>query len=296
VKKLSTMIEPQSLFLDSPDQLRLHVLHWQGPADSQKILLLHGFTHHAQVWNGLAQRLRAYFDVYALDFRGHGDSSWDTQHRYLHEHLQSDIHCAVEALSLQGCHLIGHSLGARVAMLALRDQPTLAASFTIIDTGPDVGAAGAAKVRRDAEAQPSSFDSIQTFHILLRRIYSLADPEALAAFATHSLRKDGAQYALKMDPGVTRALWKPDSQHNDARDLRAPLNEQLWNALASLRVPTLVIRGAASAILSRQTAEKMTNEVIPNARLKSVPIAGHTVMLDNPQVTTDLIEEFLHSV
>jgi pimeloyl-ACP methyl ester carboxylesterase len=288
------MIEPQSLFLDAPDGIRLHVLHWQGPAGAQKILLVHGFTHHAWVWAGLAERLRAHFDVYALDFRGHGDSAWDPRHRYLHEHLQDDIRHAVDALSLQGCHLIGHSLGARVAMLALHQQPALASSFTIIDTGPEVGAAGAAKVRRDAESQPTAFDSVDIFHAYLRRIYALANAEALAAFATHSLRRNGEQYALKMDPGFTRALWKPDSYHNDSRDLRAPLNEQLWNALASLRIPTLVLRGAASAILSRQTAEKMANEVIPNARLKAVPVAGHAVMLDNPDVATDLIESFLH--
>jgi len=292
---ISTMTEPQSLFLDSPDQLRLHVLHWQGPANAQKILLVHGFTHHAWVWNGLAQRLRTHFDVYALDFRGHGDSAWDSQHRYLHEHLQSDILSAIDALSLHGCHLIGHSLGARVAMLMLKEQPTLAASFTIIDTGPEVGAAGADKVRRDAESQPSTFASVDTFHNLLRRIYSLANAEALAAFATHSLRKDGEHYTLKMDPGFTRALWTPTVSTDAPATLRAPLNEQLWDALASLQVPTLVLRGAASAILSRQTAERMAN-TIRNAQLKSVPVAGHAVMLDNPDVTTDLIEEFLHSV
>lgn len=257
---------------------------------------MHGFTHHAWVWAGLAQRLQPHFDVYALDFRGHGDSAWDPQQRYLHEHLQDDIRSTVEALSLRGCHLIGHSLGARVAMLALHQQASLASSLTIIDTGPDVGAAGAAKVRRDAESQPTAFTSIGEFHNYLRRIYALADADALLAFATHSLRKNGEKYTLKMDPAFTRALWNPDSHHNDSRDLRAPLNEQLWQALAALNVPALILRGAASAILSRQTAEKMAHEVIPNAQLKAVPVAGHAVMLDNPDVATDMIEAFLHGV
>jgi len=290
------MIEPQSLFLDSPDQLRLHVLHWQGPSHAPRILLVHGFMHHAWVWAELAQRLCGHFDVYALDFRGHGDSAWDAQQHYLHEHLQSDIRCAIDALSLHGCHLIGHSLGARVAMLVLEREPALATSFTIIDTGPDVGAAGAAKVRSDAESQPRHFTSVESFHSYLRRIYSLANYAALVAFATHSLRKEGDQFTLKMDPAFTRALWKPTTGNSNQHELRAPLNEQLWHALASLRIPTLVLRGAASAILSRQTAEKMANEVIANARLKPVPMAGHAVMLDNPEVTTDLIEAFLQDV
>jgi len=255
---------------------------------------VHGFMHHAWVWAGLAQRLRQHFDVYSLDFRGHGDSAWDAQQRYLHEHLQSDIRYCIDALSLQGCHLIGHSLGARVAMLVLEREPALAASFTIIDTGPDVGAAGAAKVRSDAQSQPSTFVSVESFHSYLRRIYSLSNPDALAAFATHSLRKQGDQYTLKMDPAFTQALWKPAADKNEQHELRAPLNEQLWQALASLRIPTLVLRGAASAILTRKTAERMANEVIRNAQFKSVPMSGHAVMLDNPDVTTDFIEEFLH--
>jgi len=289
------MIEPQSLYLDSPESLRLHVLHWQGPSDAPKILLLHGFMHHAWVWSGLAQRLCSHFDIYALDFRGHGDSAWDSQQRYLHEHLQNDIRHTVDALSLHGCHLIAHSLGARVAMLVLAQEPALATSFTIIDTGPEVGAAGAAKVRSDAESQPSTFASVELFHNYLRRIYALSNHEALTAFATHSLRKQGEQFTLKMDPAFTQALWKRDSYHNDSRDLQAPLNEQLWHALASLQMPVLVLRGAASAILSRQTAEKMANEVIRNAQFKSIPMAGHAVMLDNPDAVTDVIEEFLQS-
>lgn len=288
--------EPQSLFLTSADQLRLHVLHWQGPPRAPRILLLHGFMHHAWVWQGLAQRLCSHFDVYALDFRGHGDSAWDPQQRYQHTDLQNDICHAITALSLHGCHLIGHSLGARVAMLVLEQEPALATSFTIVDTGPEVGAAGAAKVRRDAESQPGNFASVELFHGYLRRIYALSNADALAAFATHSLRRDGEHYTLKMDPAFTHALWKPASYHNDARELRAPLNEQLWHALASLKMPTLVLRGAASAILSRQTAEKMANEVIKNAQLKSVPLAGHAVMMDNPDVATDIIEDFLHGL
>ena len=288
-------LAPEPIYLQSPDDLRLHVMCWRGPQDAPDILLVHGFMHHAFVWSHLAQRLRQHFNVYALDFRGHGDSQWDAQQRYRHDDLQNDIRCAIDSLHLRGCHLIGHSLGARVAALLLAQQPQLARSFTLIDTGPDVGAAGVAKVRKDAETQPQVFASVEFYFDYLRKIYALANRDALAAFARHSLRQQGDNFALKTDPAFTRALWNPASYHNDSRDLRAPLNDQLWTALGKLTMPVLVMRGAASAILSQKTADRMLH-VIPRAELKTVAMAGHAVMLDNPNDTTTLIEDFLQRV
>ncbi|HWN14695.1 MAG TPA: alpha/beta fold hydrolase, partial [Candidatus Dormibacteraeota bacterium] len=53
--------------------ITLHYLDW-GPADAPPVLLLHGITGHARVWDHLAARLVPGHRVLALDQRGHGDS------------------------------------------------------------------------------------------------------------------------------------------------------------------------------------------------------------------------------
>jgi pimeloyl-ACP methyl ester carboxylesterase len=55
----------------------------------------------------------------------------------------------------------------------------------------------------------------------------------------------------------------------------------------------LIMRGGASAILTRETAERMTHSTLGPAELVSIPMAGHAVMLDNPQATKDAVENFL---
>ena len=80
------------------------------------VVLLHGFTNDAHIWDGLASKLQQSHQVFALDFRGHGDSDWDPEGRYEHAVLVSDVQQIIAQLGLNNIHLVGHSLGARVAV------------------------------------------------------------------------------------------------------------------------------------------------------------------------------------
>jgi pimeloyl-ACP methyl ester carboxylesterase len=62
--------------------------------------------------------------------------------------------------------------------------------------------------------------------------------------------------------------------------------------LERIATPTLLVRGAESDILAAETAQKMT-EVMPNCTLVTVPDAGHSIPLDNPQGFIDAVRPFL---
>ena len=59
--------------------------------------------------------------------------------------------------------------------------------------------------------------------------------------------------------------------------------KHLWSALEKLPCPALVVRGAASDVLSADVADKMADEVLKNGKLEVIARAGHSVMLDNPE-------------
>ncbi len=291
---------PQSTNLRLRDGTRQHLLCWSNNKAPQKqtpCLLLHGFTNDAHIWTGLAQQLQNQHKVYAMDFRGHGDSDWDPQARYSHQTLRDDIANVVQQLGLKRFHIVGHSLGARVAALYIQQYQPELASFTLVDTGPEVGAAGVRKVRQDAEAMPTLFNSIDHYSEYLGNIYMMANQKNIRQLlAKNGLKKrpEGG-FAPKTDPAFTASLWKPQSQNNDASDLNTPLNEQLWQALATITAPTLILKGQISAILSRRAANKMVNQIMPNAQLDIIRRAGHAVMVDNPSEfekrTLDFIEQ-----
>ena len=61
----------------------------------------------------------------------------------------------------------------------------------------------------------------------------------------------------------------------------------------AIQCPTLVVRGAASDIMSPDVADKMVEEVLPNGKLAIVPQAGHSVMTDNPEGFKQMVGEFV---
>lgn len=274
----------QSLYIQHADGTKLHALDWQNSAASTSCLVLHGFTNDAHIFDSLNAQLQKNHRVIAVDFRGHGDSDWDSKSRYQHKQLIDDVSHIINSLkiNISNLHIIGHSLGARIAMLYVAQQTLQPASLTVIDTGPEVRAIGVKKVRQDAEATPKSFTSIKAFEDFLKNIYFLAEAERIQQMAQHGLKEINGKLVPKTDPNFTKALWKTDSQQGDSSDLTAPLNQELWQALEKINCPTMIMKGQASAILSKQTAEKM-QQLMPQAVLQIIERAGHAVMVDNPK-------------
>jgi pimeloyl-ACP methyl ester carboxylesterase len=111
--------------------------------------------------------------------------------------------------------------------------------------------------------------------------------------ARHGLRRlDDGRFELKMDPALRGAMGAA-TEAADAEALEAASEKAQWDALAAIPCPTLVVRGAASDILSPEVADRMVDEVLRNGRLAVVPQAGHSVMTDNPEGFRDLVAAFV---
>src|SRR5690554_886133 len=225
----------QSCFYTTIDNLQCHYLYRPNTQTDSACIFLHGFTNDAHIWDALADQLQSQHNIIALDFRGHGDSDWDSDACYTHEQLCADVLQLIEQLPFKRWHIIGHSLGARVAMLTLARHKLPIESLIIIDTGPEVRAVGVNKVRMDAESAPTTFASVEAYFNYLSSIYLFAQPDRLRSMAEHGVRKksDGLWHS-KTDPAFTTALWKPGSNLASSDDLRYPLNDELWAALAIL--------------------------------------------------------------
>ena len=285
--------------LSANDQLSLQYLLWPNIHSQQCCVMLHGFTNDAHIFDTAAKALQEKMSVYCLDFRGHGNSDWDPEEKYHHDQLEQDLVSFLQQLPFQHIHLVGHSLGARIAMLMLGRNNTLMKrikSFTIIDTGPEVRAVGVNKVREDAQNTPTEFPDHQHYFKYLSNIYLLAETQELKRMADNGLKTSNGKLHPKTDPAFTRALWKPDSNAGDGGELKFPLNEELWQSLANISCPTLVMKGQASAILGKRIAEKMVNEIIPDAQLTIISRAGHALMVDNPKEFTEKLISFIKNI
>ena len=115
------MVESQDL--DVAD-VRLRVLTWES-SDGPPVVLLHSLGESSSTWIAVAETLAEDHRVYAVDLRGHGDSSRTS--RYSLDLMSEDVVGVIEHLGLADVRLIGHSLGGMIAyLIASRRVPRLA--------------------------------------------------------------------------------------------------------------------------------------------------------------------------
>jgi pimeloyl-ACP methyl ester carboxylesterase len=267
--------------------LQLHVWSEEGVP----FLMLHGFGNEGHVWDDLAPLVAPHYRTLALDLRGHGDSDRDPELRYHHDAVADDVAAVCEALGLSRVVLVGHSFGGRAAMRFAGRHPDRLAGLVIVDAGPDLDARGVLRIRLDVEQSDPSFGSLAEVERALARAYPLARPEVVARMARHGTRRrEDGRFERKTDPrfGAGPERLTPEEL---VKRMRAE-SDALWADLRRVSCPALVVRGAASDILSADTAERMAEEALIRGSLAEIPRAGHSVMIDNPDAFAEAITRF----
>ena len=233
--------------------------------------------------------LRAYGHVIALDFRGHGRSQWADPPEYgLEVYLQDLVGFISQHLQTRVV-LVGHSMGGHVAQLLARGSPRFARSvdrdrfatewsarWRRASNGAGSGASRAARVRSSIRRRTwsSAFASRRPGHAL-----TPAKIESLALQGSEQL--PNGNWAFRFDP-ETRV------PRTTMRGMRRP-------RLRRIGLPVLVLRGAKSALMTRNAARKMHRR-LPRATLKEIDGAYHHVPLDQPDATVAAISEFLQTL
>ncbi|MDA0734307.1 MAG: alpha/beta hydrolase [Chloroflexi bacterium] len=249
--------------------MNFHYLEWGKPS-SPLIVMLHGGSQQGHSWDFVSLPLSEDYHILALDQRGHGDSDWASDGDYSIEGHQSDIDGFVEALGLEGFHLIGHSMGGRNSYVWASRHPDKLKSLVIVDTGPEAQHRGRNRIQSFREL-PDELDSFDEFAERVQEYTGRTREQTLGSLKYSIRQRADGKWTWKYDK-----LLRTQGQ-------RSPqwTAEQLWEAVAKITCPTLVLRGGDSDIFADETMQKM-QKVIPNCSTVTVPRAGHLVAGDNP--------------
>jgi esterase len=128
-------VKPADSFV-TVNGLRIHYMDW-GNSTARPLVLIHGLDRVARTFDHLAPHFTARYHVIAMDMRGHGDSGWDPQGRYLVEDHVGDVEGLVQQLGLKDITIWGNSTGGRVAQVFAGKHPELVAAVISEDVGPE---------------------------------------------------------------------------------------------------------------------------------------------------------------
>jgi esterase len=263
--------------------LRLHYREW-GSEASPPLLLLHGITSNVQTWNRFAPEMADRFRVLALDQRGHGESDWAIA--YSTKLMSDDLDAFADALEIGNFELVGHSMGGCNAYFYAAEHPKRVTCLVVGDFGPDVvgSNSGNQVAARIVAAAGASFtdpeDAVQQALVLNVRA---AEDDVRDRVLANLRRRDDGPWVWRYDAAGLIAKGPAE---------RMPSPEKQWKMLERLECPTLLVRGAETDILRRETAERMV-EVIRDCKLVEVANAGHSIQLENPTGWLDAVRPFL---
>jgi pimeloyl-ACP methyl ester carboxylesterase len=264
--------------------LKLHYLDWGGGQGKHTLVLLHGGAAHAHWWDTVAPLLTNYGRVVALDFRGHGQSQWANPPHYGPPAYLEDVRGLIEQLGTKVI-LVGHSMGGAVAQWVAVTHPELLEALIIVDAPhgpPPLFRRLMWRWRRRSQGgkRPelrSADDIIRKFRLQPPETYmTRLDIERLALHGAEQL-PSGA-WAFRFDP-ETRA-WRKHGAKMTRPKIR------------NLKMPTLLIRGDQSGLVSPAHVKRMHRK-IKGSVFKEIPRAYHHVPLDNPADTAAAIIEFV---
>ncbi|MCK9520988.1 MAG: alpha/beta hydrolase [Dehalococcoidia bacterium] len=241
-------------------------IYYEDTGTGDPVLLSHGYSATAQMWRGQVPALSANYRVVTWDMRGHGqtDSPADPS-AYSEAATVDDMAAVLDACGIQRAVIGGLSLGGYMSLAFNLKYPERVRALMLFDTGPGY-------------RNPKGRDAWNETAFARAKAFEEKGLGALGASAEVRV----AQH--RSAEGLAHA----------ARGMLAQFDSRVIESLEHIQVPTLVLVGANDTPFLN-AAQYMADK-IPDARLVTIPDAGHAANIDQPAAFNDAVREFLASL
>ena len=258
-------------------------LEQHGDGLGEAAVFAHGFGQTREAWSGCAELTAAAgWASITYDARGHGQSSWLESGDYSVEQLIGDLRLVMSCCERPPV-VVGASMGGLIGIAAAGADPDCCRALVLVDITPRWEPAGVERILEFMRANPHGFADFE----------EAAD--AIAAYLPHrTQRKSPQSLGRLLSPGPDGRLrwhWDPRMLEPIAAD-GARHQADLLEAATRIRVPTLLISGAASDVVSETTIGEFL-QLVPHARHVAVPRATHMVAGDENDQFSRHVLDFL---
>jgi pimeloyl-ACP methyl ester carboxylesterase len=275
---------PTSRYLSCCDR-EVHYVEWGDPA-APPLLMWHGLARTGRDFDELAIALASTYRVICPDMIGRGLSQWSPlpDAEYCLDFYSRVALVLIDELGIERLRWVGTSMG---GALGLRAGATMLKGRITHLVLNDIGAAGAAGpgVARIIAyvGNPPTFATMMEFEALLREVYKpfgwLSEAQWRRLTETSARRLPNGRITTHYDPAIVRQF------------VAHPDDYQQWEHYDRLDMPTLLLRGVNSDLLTSDVAQEMTRRG-PRAELVEIAGCGHAPALNVPD-QIELIRRFL---
>lgn len=265
--------------LDSRGLHRMAWAEWGDAANPKVLVCVHGLSRQGRDFDTLAQAMAGEYRVVCPDVVGRGRSGWLADPMgYSIPHYVADMVTLLARLNAEEVHWVGTSMGGLIGLglAGLPESPIR--RLVLNDVGPKIEYDA---LRRIGEylGEPVHWPSEEAAADALWAISQSFGPhtrEQWRALSRPQLKPDGDGFKPHYDPAIAipfRAVTPEFAAAGEAL---------LWASYDQVRCPTLLLRGAESDLLSRETAQQMAQRG-PRARVHEFDGVGHAPMLVQPE-------------
>lgn len=248
------------------------------------LIFSHGLLLSHRAWTSQFKALSQKYRCIGIDLWAHGESDTRPEKEISVKQLAEDTWSLIEALDLEKFSFVGMSLGGMIGIYLALTYPAHMHSLSVI---APYGGVEADTAKEDHQALLSEVAKAQGFPSEIRKnlasfIFSPktceTHPELLEAYQEGLARFSPAQITTLM--AIGRGIVE---------------REDLRPHLASMRVPTQYLVGSDDLPTPPQEAQEMAS-LTPKSSYEVIPEAGHLSCLEQPDLVTQKIDDFIQQV
>ena len=263
-------------FVTVGDGRRLHYLDW-GNETAPPLLLLHGIDRNAHTFDHVARRFTDRYHVIAVDLRGHGNSDWHPQARYLVEDHVDDLERLVRTLGLRHITLWGNSTGGRVVQVFAGLHSELVSAVIAEDVGPERPRSIADAYARRVKQEENGWASTDELLAQMRAATQPLPDAVLEPYVRYgTTRRADGRIVWKRDPNLVKGF----------------VETELWRYVRQIKAPIIYVLGGRSTIVPPATQAEL-KKVLPQVRIVTMPGLGHYPSDEKPDEFVRIVDDFL---
>ena len=264
---------------------RMAYLEWGDPKNERVLVCVHGLTRGARDFERLAQAMSDRYRVVCPDVAGRCDSDWLADPAlYTIPQYVADMVTLIARLDVESVHWLGTSMGALIGMFLAAQKGTPVGRLVMNDAGPVITRASLERIGTYVGVWPA-LPTLEAAEQYVRTVSATFGPHSDAdwRFLTEVVvrRNPDGGYRMHYDPRIAEPYKKSLPEKN----------LEFWTVWDTIRCPTLVLRGAESDLLTRETTAGMAARG-PKAKVTEIPGVGHApTLLHEDQIR--IVREFL---